>query len=53
MPAQEVGGGAVGVRIIFKGRITGGAALRIGDLGDHPLHGQGPQGGFRHKCRDG
>ena len=47
---QQGGGGTPGVHLIFKGRgvggagVAGGAALRIGYLGDHPLHGQGSGG---------
>ena len=32
----------MGVWLLFKGRDTGGAALRSGDLGGHPLHGHVP-----------
>ena len=41
---QQGGGGPAGVRLLFKGRGTGGASLRIGDLGGQPLHGQVPEG---------
>ena len=41
---QPVGDGAVGVRIIFKGRDAGGASLWIRYLGCHPPHGQVPWG---------
>ena len=43
-PQQGGGGGGTGVRLIFKSRGAGGAALRIGDLGGNPPHGKGPVG---------
>ena len=39
---QQVGGGAVGVRFLFKGCGVGDAALWIGYLGGHPPHSQDP-----------
>ena len=38
---QQGGGVPTGIRIIFYGHGTGGAAIQIGDLGGHPPHGQG------------
>ena len=48
MNPQQGGGGAAGVRIIFKSRGAGGADLWIRDLGGHPPHGKEP-GGFQDK----
>ena len=39
---QQVGSDASGVRLLFKGRDTGGTAIFRGDLGGHPPHGHGP-----------
>ena len=39
---QQGGSNASGVRILFKGRDTGGTALCSGDLGGHPPHGHVP-----------
>ena len=39
------GGGAVGVRLLFKGWGAGGYVLWIGDLSSHPPRGQDPGGG--------
>ena len=39
---QQGGGGATGVQIFLKICGAGGVALRLGDLGGHPLHGHSP-----------
>ena len=39
---QKVEGRAVGVQIFLLSCGAGGVALWRGDMGGHPLHGQGP-----------
>ena len=43
--AQQGGGGAAGVWLLFLSRGAGRAALRIRDLGGHSMNGKGPGGG--------